>query len=173
MVGNPHPLQMTFFRAHLVRRRRDGVYEDVQETECDVGGGERETIRGEQGTAESLNGGEGLDPEKEGSGPTGEGVDERMSWVGEGPGDGFDGLHDGDGRTEKEESGIQLAVNADEDSEGTECERLEADGGVPAHLVGSGRFVFHPLHFFLMIYITVLDKMPSTVPYNKPCFTPR
>jgi len=63
-----------------------------------------------------------------------------VSGVGEGPGDGLDGLHDGDGRTEEEESGVQLLVDADEDGEGAEGEGLEGDGGVPAHVIGGGRF---------------------------------
>jgi len=139
---DPFPLEVTFFRAHSVRRRRDGAEEMAEETECGVGGGERDAVGGERGVAERLDGSKGLDPEKEGGGPTGKGVELGMSGVGEGPGDGFYPLHEGDGRTEEEEGGVQLLVDADEDSEGTECEGLEGNGGVPAHLVGGGRFVF-------------------------------
>ena len=139
---DPFPLEMGFLRAHSISCGGDGAEEMAEEAEGGVGGGEWDAVGGERGAAEGLDGGEGLDPEEEGGGSTGKFVREGMSGVGEGPGDGLDGLHYGDGRTEKEESGVQLAVNADEDSEGTECEGLEADGGVPAHLVGSGRFVF-------------------------------
>jgi hypothetical protein len=34
-------------------------------------------------------------------------------------------------------------VDADEDSEGAEGEGLEGYGGVPAHVIGGGRFVFY------------------------------
>ncbi len=141
MVGNPHPLQMAFFWAHLVRRRRDGEEEMAEERECGVGDGEWEGVGGEAGTAERLNRSQRLNPEKEGGSPTGESVGEGMCLIGIRPCDGFYSLHEGDSRTEKEESWVQLGLDTDNDSEGTECERLERDGGAPAHLVGGGRFV--------------------------------
>ena len=139
---DPFPLEVTFFRAHSVRRRRDGAEEMAEETECGVGGGERDAVGGERGVAERLDGSKGLDPEKEGGGPTGNGVGGRMGFIRVRPGDGLNCLHNGDGRTEKEESGIELVLDTDEDGEGAECERLKTNGGVPAHVVRGGRFVF-------------------------------
>ena len=116
--------------------------EEVEEAEEDVGGGERGAVFGEAGTAERLDRRQGLAPEKEGGGPTGNGIGSRMGFIRVRPGNGFDCLHKGDGRTEKEESGIELVLDTEEDGEGAECERLETDGGVPAHVVSGGRFVF-------------------------------
>jgi len=116
--------------------------EEVEEAEENVGDGERRTVFGEAGTAERLDRREGLAPEKEGGGPTGNGVGGRMGFIRVRPGDGLNCLHNGDGRTEKEESGIELVLDTDEDGEGAECERLKTNGGVPAHVVRGGRFVF-------------------------------
>lgn len=97
---------MSLVRAHSVRRRRSGIEEEVQKGQEEVGCGERRTVFGEAGTAERLDRGQGLAPEKEGGGPTGNGVGGRMCFIGIGPGNGFNSLHKGDGETEKEESGI-------------------------------------------------------------------
>lgn len=113
--------------------------EEVEEAEEDVGDGERRTVFGEAGTAERLDRREGLAPEKEGGGPTGNGVGGRMGFIRVRPGNGLNCLHKGDGRTEKEESGIELVLDTDEDGEGAECEGLETDGGVPAHVVKSAQ----------------------------------
>lgn len=137
----PFPFQMSLFGAHSVRRRRSGAEEDVQKSQEEVGGGEWRTVFGEAGTAERLDRSQRLAPEKEGGGPTGKGVRGRMCFIGVRPCDGLNCLHKGDGRTEKEECGIELVLNAEEDGEGTECEGLETDGGVPAHVV-SGEVCF-------------------------------
>ena len=152
MGREPFPFQMTLVRAHSVRRRRSGVLEKFKKAEEEVGDGERGTVGGEWGTAERLDGGEGLAPEKEGGRPTGEGVGEGMCLIGEGPGDGLYPLHCGDGRTKKEESGIQTALDTDEDSEGAERKGLERDGGVPTHVVRGGRFVFVMFSIYEYIY---------------------
>ena len=151
MVGDPFPLEMGVFGAHSISGGGDGTEEMAEEREEGVGGGGWDAVGGERGAAVGLDGGEGLDPEEEGGGPTGEFVRERVSGVGEGPGDGLDGLHYGDGRTEEEEGGVQLLVDADEDGEGAEGEGLEGDGGVPAHVIGGGRFVFWGGGVFLRI----------------------
>jgi hypothetical protein len=133
---DPFPLEMGVFRAHLVRRRRNRMLEEeVKEAQENVGGGEWDAVGGERGVAERLDGSKGLDPKKEGGGPTGKSVGDGICLIRVRPGDGFYPLHEGDGRTEKEESGVQLLVDADEDSERTKCERLERDGGVPTHVV--------------------------------------
>lgn len=137
--GEPFPFQMSLFGAHSVRRRRSGAEEDVQKGQEDVGCGEWRTVFGEAGTTERLDRCQGLAPEKEGGGPTGKGVRGRMCFIRVRPCDGLNCLHKGDGRTEKEERGIELVLDADEDGEGTECEGLETDGGVPAHVVKSAQ----------------------------------
>ena len=135
----PFPFQMSLFGAHSVRRRRSGAEEDVQKGQENVGCGEWRTVGGEGGTAERLDRSQRLAPEKEGGGPTGNGVGGRMGFIRVRPSDGLNCLHKGDGRTEKEERGIELVLDANEDGEGTQCEGLETDGGVPAHVVKSAQ----------------------------------
>jgi hypothetical protein len=127
---------MPFLGTHSISCGGDGEEEMAEERECGVGDGEWEGVGGEAGAAERLNRSQRLNPEKEGGSPTGEFIGEGICLIGEGPSDGFYPLHKSDGRTEKEESGVKMVLDADEDGEGAECERLERDGCAPAHLVG-------------------------------------
>jgi len=128
---------MAIFRGHSVRRW--GLKQVRQERKQDIAQEKWGAIGSEGGACQGEERSDGLDPEEQGGGLTDEGVPFRE--VERGPGDGFQALHEGDGQTEEQEGAIQVVGCTEEDSDEAEGKRLEADGGIPTHLLGVGSFV--------------------------------
>ena len=129
---------MAIFRGHSVRRW--GLKQVRQKRKQDVAQKKWGAVGGEGGACQGEERGDGLDPEEEGGGLTDEGV----PWgeVERGPGDGFEALHERDGQAEEQEGAVQVVRGTEEDSDKAEGKGLEADGGIPTHLLGVGSFVF-------------------------------